>query len=152
MQQAPPPKPALAPRLAAVVVAALLWFAACPLHGLYLTNVKTGARDFFLGVSCAFFGPYGIVYGCPAWYGNLTVLVAAGLLLARRYVGAVILSGISFTLALTVVILYWVDIPLDEGDVGHARLAFPGPGCALWALSLAVPGIAALWRRAREQR
>jgi len=132
-------------------MAAAFYLVACVIPALDLRDKTSGELVVHPGLSCALMGPFAFLIGCPAWLANLTGLAALVLLFLRKYLAAAILSGLSLALALTTFILYAVDVPLDEGGLRVARLAYPGPGFVFWVLAFVTLAAAALWRRARER-
>jgi hypothetical protein len=142
----------LTPQAAGFAAFLLVWAIAAKLPALRVQYTDTNELDSMSGGACAALGVFAAFWWCPAWFANLTALLSASLLWLRRYIAAGVLSAVSLALGATTFFLLHSTFPVDEAGARNMRVIGVGPACALWFVSLAIPGATALWIRARQVR
>ena len=134
-----------------VSASAVLWAVACCVPAISSRVIQTGEVYSDPGFWCAIWGPMVVFSGCPAWCANLSGAAAALYLSRRRYKAAILWTLLSLLLVASIVKLFAIDIPLDEGGVRRARPEHLRIGFWLWSMSLALPGVVGGWLQAQTR-
>ena len=131
------------------ILSILLFVAACCLPALEFRSVETGAPDVMFGARALVVGWSGIFAVVMGWYANPFWLVGVILAAFKKPTMSAAAGLIALAISCSVFFDLGRELPGDEGNVTHTRIARVLPGCYVWMASMAVLPILAFVRKAK---
>ncbi len=92
-------------------------------------------------------GWLGILVGQVAWFANPLWLISVLLLASRKWIAAIIFSGLALLVAANTLLLFVMPLPADESGMNKTSLERFRIGFYCWLASLAVPFVRACLMR-----
>lgn len=132
-------------------ISVVLYLIACATPCL---EVSQKSDPVWLGLQILVMGWLGILVGQFAWLANPLWLAGLLFFAFRKWMAALILSGLALVFALNTFTMFVTELPADEGGMNTFHLVRLRIGFYLWLASLAVPFARAFVMRmqSRQQR
>jgi len=131
------------------LVSVLLFVAACCLPALEFRSVETGAPDVMFGARALVVGWSGIFAAVMGWYANPFWLVGVIFAAFKKPMFSAMAGIIALAISCSVFFDLGRELPADEGNVTHTRIARVLPVCYVWMASMAALPLLALVRKTK---
>lgn len=95
-------------------------------------------------------GWLGLLVGQIAWYANPVIALSLLFVLLRRWVLTLVVSGVSLLIAANTLLLFFKELPADEGNVVKLRLEHVGFGFFFWLASILAIAVGSVILRRRD--
>jgi hypothetical protein len=122
-------------RLSVLAPSLFLYATACVTPAVHFFRIGGGPEGWY-GIEALLLGWQGAFVGQFGWFANALLLVAAVLILFRRFAVGSIFATMAVAVATDSLLILHQQIPGDEGDVTHLIVTGFGIGFCFWFASL----------------
>jgi hypothetical protein len=143
------PKAGWRDRLVVLFISMALFLLACACPALTFRR-SSGDMESWPGFQALMMGWLGLLFKQIAWYANPVIVLSLVFLLLRRWLTAMIIALVAFAIAANTLLLFWRDLPADEGNVIKLRLEHLSPGFYFWVASIVTVIVGAIILRRRN--
>jgi len=148
-QQISKPKPSWRGPILLIATSFFFYVLACACPALIFRR-SSNEIEVWSGFRILTIGWLGLLVGQIAWYANPVIGLSLLLVLLRRWIGALVIALISLAIAANTLLLFYKELPADEGNVVKLRLERLGFGFFFWLASILAIAVGAIILRRRD--